>query len=131
MLQFAHFHLEGPIDIRNTRPSIIHLAAFSEIWRKRQSATPVSCIVDLPPTYNEINRTSGVATKSLPLAKWQLIDCVENPDMVPDKIYWSVTPPRIHRVEKVVVIGEVVGVGIGVVSDQLQTLRQPLIQLDN
>src|SRR5437588_933496 len=105
-----------------------HIAALTNARRPGQAAAPIGGVADLPSTDDVILRLAGISHVLLAPAEWQFIDGIEDPDVVAVEIDSS---PGIDVADRVVVILRItVRLGVGIVGQELQALRETLIEFD-
>src|ERR1700741_3445672 len=105
-----------------------HIAALTNARRPGQAAAPIGGVADLPSTDDVILRLAGISHVLLAPAEWQFIDGIEDPDVVAVEIDSS---PGIDVADRVVVVLRIaVRLGVGIVGQELQALRETLIEFD-
>jgi len=121
----GHSNMEGTRNlVRTARAGVGHRTALANTGSPRQATAPVGGIAQLPPTYRVVKCPAGVAHILLALSEGQFVNRVDYPYAVAGEVHRS---PRNLVTDRVVAVGVVVGVGIGVVGDELQALREPLV----
>ena len=109
------------------RPSVADGAALPDAGRPRQATTPVRGIAYLPAANNVVHHSAGIAFVLLSAAEGQFVNGAEYEHVVAIEVDAS---PRILMAYGVVVIlGISVGLGVRVVGQKLQSVREAFSSL--
>ena len=111
---------------RTANPHILVRVALVIAGAPRQTAAPVSCGIELEPADEQVDYAVGIAHEPFASSNRQLIDRADGEDMLAVEVIRTVVHLRID-VGVSAIVTQVLRPGV--VSNELQTVVEPLVQL--
>src|SRR6476620_5426830 len=111
---------------RTANPHILIRVALVIAGAPRQTAAPVSCGIELEPADEQVDYAVGIAHEPFASSNRQLIDRADGEDMLAVEVIRTVVHLRID-VGVSAIVTQVLRPGV--VSNELQTVVEPLVEL--